>query len=175
MAAEVELPALRDPFSSQNVRGTADLVQGFPGVMSQRSDSLFEAAMHDNKPIVLVVEDDVVLRFSTADNLRDIGFTTVEATGSEEAVAVLMSQQIDLVFSDVNMPGNMDGIGLADWIGRHRPGLPVLLTSGSPRVAAGRAIRSGRRFISKPYALAEVEANITELLTDRPAAKTRRI
>lgn len=117
----------------------------------------------NDRPIVLVVEDDVVLRLSTAENLREVGFAVVEAVDSVEAIAILASQSVDVVFSDVNMPGAMDGIGLANWIGRNLPALPVLLTSGGVRDPIGR-MTCNRRFLAKPYSLADVEALINMLL-----------
>jgi CheY-like chemotaxis protein len=120
----------------------------------------------NEKPIILIVEDDVVLRLSTAENLRDIGFTVVEAVDSEEAIAVLLSQLVDVVFTDINMPGIMDGVGLANWIGGNLPGLPVLLTSGGARDPMRRIRRADRRFLAKPYSLADVQALINVLLSE---------
>lgn len=83
---------------------------------------------------VLVVEDEVLIRMDVADYLRDNGFQVVEAANAAEAVAVLSSTTtVDLVFTDVQMPGAMDGLGLARWIRQHRPGLPIVVTSGRLR------------------------------------------
>ena len=84
---------------------------------------------------ILVVEDEVLLRFVIADYLRDCGYQVIEANDASEAVALLTLEPPDLVFSDVRMPGEMDGLGLARWVRTNRPGLPVILTSGDVQTA----------------------------------------
>src|SRR5438445_2597347 len=86
-------------------------------------------------PTVLVVEDDVWLRLPFADHLRELGFTVFEAGSAAEAVDVLLTSgiHVDLLFSDVAMPGSMDGFGLLQWATANRPGLPILMTSGDAR------------------------------------------
>jgi CheY-like chemotaxis protein len=83
---------------------------------------------------ILVVEDEVLIRLEIADSLRDGGFHVLEAAGASEAVEILStSVRVDLVFTDIQMPGGMDGLGLARWVRRHRPDARVLLTSGAAR------------------------------------------
>ncbi|MFN3889050.1 MAG: response regulator [Beijerinckiaceae bacterium] len=83
-------------------------------------------------PVVLVVEDEVFIRFDVADMLRDDGFEVIEAGNAQEALdALATGARIDLVFSDIQMPGAMNGLGLARHILAHHPGLPVILTSGA--------------------------------------------
>ena len=68
-------------------------------------------------PSVLVVEDDVLVRTVVAAYLRECGFGVVESVSADEAVRVLEAGiRVDIVFSDVNMPGKLDGFGLAQWI-----------------------------------------------------------
>ena len=87
-------------------------------------------------PTILVVEDDVLVRNVVAAYLRECGFDVIEANGADEAVHVLQADvRVDIVFSDVNMPGSMDGFGLAQWVRRERPWLRVILTSGAARTA----------------------------------------
>ena len=74
--------------------------------------------------------------YRTAAYLRDCGFDVVEAGNADEAVRVLEAGiRIDIVFSDVNMPGSLDGFGLAQWLCRERPGLKIILTSGAAQGA----------------------------------------
>lgn len=89
------------------------------------------------KPTILIVEDEMLIRFAISDYLRNCGFQVVEAADASEAVKALESDlvTIDLVFSDVQMPGPMNGFGLARWIRSNRPELPVILTSGAVRTA----------------------------------------
>jgi CheY-like chemotaxis protein len=115
-------------------------------------------------PVVLVVEDEMSVRLITADYLREVGYTVVEAANAYEALAVIGSQvAIDLVFTDVNMPGVMDGESLANWLSTHRPKIPVILASGAIRLSIDGNSRN-RRFIAKPYSLMDVERQISELM-----------
>ena len=117
-------------------------------------------------PTILVVEDDVLIRSVVAGYLRDCGFDVIEANGADEAIRMLQAEvRIDVVFSDIQMPGSMDGFGLAQWVRRERPSLRVILTSGAVRMteAAGDPARDGP-FLAKPYDHAELERHIRTLL-----------
>lgn len=117
-------------------------------------------------PTVLVVEDDVLVRNIVAAYLRECGYDVIEASGADEAIRVLQADvRVDIVFSDVNMPGSMDGFGLAQWVRHERPWLKVILTSGAARTAkeAGDLCEHGP-MLAKPYDHAELERNIRSLL-----------
>src|SRR5262245_39164239 len=80
---------------------------------------------------ILLVEDDVLVRLTTADYLRSKGFNVVEAGTVIEAATVLSAgTPIHLVFSDVDLPGATGGLSLAVWVHAHYPAIPVILTSG---------------------------------------------
>ena len=116
---------------------------------------------------ILVVEDEILIRSAVAEFLRGAGYRVVEAANAAEAVAIFASRtQIDLVFSDINMPGPMDGLGLVRWIADNHPGIHVILTSAIGH--ARRAGQSGAGFLSKPYRLAEAARRIASLLNDPP-------
>jgi len=84
--------------------------------------------------VILVVEDEVLIRLDVSDFLRGQGFDVVEAASADEAIAVMASgEHVSLVFTDVQMPGSTDGLGLVRWIRRHRPTVPVIVTSGLSR------------------------------------------
>lgn len=120
----------------------------------------------DSQPTVLVVEDEVLIRMAVSDYLRECGFHVVEAGNAEEAIEVLKADTaVDIVFSDVNMPGGLDGFGLAQWIRRERPQLKVILTSGVTRKVkeAGTLCEHGP-FLAKPYHHGELEQQIRQLL-----------
>src|SRR4051812_13266426 len=87
----------------------------------------------ERKRVVLCVEDEALLRVDIADYLRQHGFTVIEAATADEAMKLLTVPNIsvDLVFTDIQMPGTMDGIGLVRWLGLHRPWVRVAITSGS--------------------------------------------
>ena len=83
-----------------------------------------------HKPVILLVEDDVLVRFTTAEILRDAGFDVLEAVDSSEALALLTTgHPLNLVITDVRMPGHMDGVQLTSVIKNSRPHLPVALFS----------------------------------------------
>jgi DNA-binding NtrC family response regulator len=83
------------------------------------------------QPIILVVEDEVLIRFAISDYLRDAGFRVVEARDGNEAIELLnANSRISLVFTDLRMPGDVDGKALVQWIAHARPELPVVVASG---------------------------------------------
>lgn len=123
---------------------------------------------------ILVVEDNEGLRRVTVLELSRLGYRTLEADGAEAALAILGGEvQVDLLFSDVVMPGGMDGFALAREAVRRRPGLRVLLTSGFPERAAQRADKTAApwRVLSKPYRRQDLARMLTETLGG-PASRT---
>jgi CheY-like chemotaxis protein len=116
------------------------------------------------RPTLLVVEDEVLIRIATAEHLRGAGYTVMEAADAAEAIRLMAAAPpIDLVFSDVHMPGAMDGNGLRDWILRERPRTKVLLTSGTGQAAVGNG-SGAPHVIAKPYRFEELDRWIWELL-----------
>ena len=80
---------------------------------------------------VLVVEDEPLIRLDLADHLRSAGLVVVETTTGDEALAVLkVNDAVDLVVSDIRMPGATDGIELSTWLRRERPKIKIVLVSG---------------------------------------------
>ena len=85
---------------------------------------------------VLVVEDEMVLRMRAVDIVEDAGFTAVEAVNADEALAVLEARSdISLLFSDIQMPGSMDGLKLAHAVHERWPSIKIILVSGRVRVS----------------------------------------
>ena len=118
-------------------------------------------------PTILVVEDEILVRMVIAAYLRDCGFDVVEAGDADEAVRVLEAGiQVDIVFSDVNMPGSLDGFGLAQWLRRERPDLKIILTSGVAQGAQdGSDPREHGPILAKPYDYTELVRQLRALLT----------
>lgn len=111
---------------------------------------------------VLVVEDEVLVRNLIAEELREAGFCVIEAAHAEEAMSYLQAGgEVDLVFTDIRMPGSLDGLALARELRRRYPSLPVILTSGNARPPGTDAIG---RFIPKPYTIEYAVAVVRELL-----------
>jgi len=120
--------------------------------------------------IILVVEDEVMIRLVISQYLRDCGFKVIEAVNADEAIQILESPDVtvDVVLSDVAMPGSMDGFGLAQWVRKNKPDIGVILV-GSPRGAADAAAdlcESGPT-LAKPYEPQIVVERIRRLLADR--------
>ena len=118
------------------------------------------------QPTILVVDDEVLVRLAVAEYLRDCGFRVLEAATAEEAVTILTATLgIDLVFSDVRMPGEMDGFALARWIRDNRPEIRMLLTSGYPGGdSRTRAQVSDVPVLDKPYNYDMLEQQLRTLL-----------
>lgn len=108
------------------------------------------------KPVILLVEDNVLVRFATAEILREAGFDVLEAVDASEALALLTTgHPLDLVITDIRMPGHMDGVQLAGVMKNTRPNLPVALLSSHLE----KPDHPADIFIPKPYdpaALVEV-------------------
>jgi CheY-like chemotaxis protein len=115
---------------------------------------------------VLVVEDEIMVRAVVAAYLRDCGFDVVEAANADEGVRVLEAGvRVDIVFSDVNMPGSIDGFGLAQWLRRERPGLKIVLTSGGLWTAREMSdLCEDGLLLAKPYDHARLARRLRELL-----------
>src|ERR1700710_2743723 len=109
---------------------------------------------------VLVVEDEMVLRMRAVDIVEDAGFTAVEAINADEAISILESRSdISLLFTDIQMPGSMDGLKLAHAVHDRWPSIKIILVSGEVKPAdAERPANS--RFFGKPLG---VEQMTTEL------------
>ena len=115
-------------------------------------------------PLVLVVEDEEIIRMLAADALLEAGFEVVEAAHGEAALAVLRERANDIqaVFTDVRMPGSIDGLELAETVSRQWPWVGLLVASGHAR--PGRAdLPHDCRFLPKPYGLAHVIDQLQQL------------
>src|SRR6202789_1720402 len=107
-------------------------------------------------PNVLVVEDEMVLRMRAVDIVEDAGFTPVEAVNADEALAILESRSdIDLLFTDIQMPGSMDGLKLAHAVHDRWPAIKIILVSGQVKPSdAERPADS--RFFGKPLGVRQM-------------------
>ena len=86
---------------------------------------------------VLVVEDEFLIRAMLSDYLQECGYKVLEASTGDEAVTIIenVDVRIDLVLTDIRMPGSMDGFGLARWVRQNRPDMDVMLASGDAKKA----------------------------------------
>lgn len=105
---------------------------------------------------VLVVEDEALIRVAIADELRQAGYTVLEAGDADEAIVLLeANDSIRLVFTDIDMPGSMDGLRLAAMVRDRWPPVRIIVTSGK-QAPVGDSIPSDSRFLPKPYTLTGV-------------------
>jgi CheY-like chemotaxis protein len=112
--------------------------------------------------VVLIVEDEILIRMLLSEALRHAGYDVVEAANADEALTVLeVSNAPDVLITDVKMPGAMDGFALAAHARQGKPGLKVIVTSGhaGPSAAVGVA----DAFIAKPYDLGRIIREVQAL------------
>ena len=113
--------------------------------------------------LVLIVEDDPQLRLLLAEHIRDSGYEVLEAGNADEALAVLSSgvARVDVVFSEVLMPGTIDGYGLARWVRDNRPSIRIILSTGHTDERPPNAEElSDTPLLVKPYRLDELDERL---------------
>ena len=120
---------------------------------------------HSSAPaVVLVVEDEMLLRMRAVDMVEDAGFTSVEAVNADEAVAILESRSdIALLLTDIQMPGSMDGLKLAHAVHERWPPIRIILVSGELRPAS-IDIPADSRFFGKPLEAEEMIAEMQDMI-----------
>lgn len=117
--------------------------------------------------VVLVVEDEMMLRMKVVDMVEDAGYTPIEAVDADEAMAVLQSRSdIVLMLTDVQMPGSMNGLQLAHAVHERWPPIKIILASGQLKLS-GSDIPLDSRFFGKPLQSEDVIAEMRDML-DRP-------
>jgi CheY-like chemotaxis protein len=104
---------------------------------------------------VLVVEDEPLIRMHAVDIIESAGWKALEAANSNEALRVLAASPVDVLFTDVNMPGDMDGLALAETVHQLHPRIELVVTSGK-QVLAREALPDDGTFLPKPYGLEEL-------------------
>ncbi|GAC1422937.1 MAG: response regulator [Burkholderiaceae bacterium] len=116
------------------------------------------------KAVVLVVEDDFLLRLGAVEMVRAAGFEAAEAGDADEAIAILEARpNIHVVFTDIQMPGSMDGLKLAQFVKNRWPPIKIIATSG--RVMVGYdELPEGGRFLPKPYSRDQIIGTLHELI-----------
>lgn len=105
---------------------------------------------------VLVVEDEMLIRLNAVEMIADAGWNTLEASNSAEALLVLEEHSnVDVLFTDINMPGDMDGLELAQMVHKRRPNIGLVVTSGK-RFLPDIILPDQGTFLPKPYTLNEL-------------------
>ena len=112
---------------------------------------------------VLVVEDEIFIRLDVSEALRTAGFEVIEAESADDAVGFMEAgEPVDVVFTDVQLPGLLDGLDLANMMRATHPSLVVVITSGNLTKGA-EANRIGRLFVPKPYQIGDVVDLIADI------------
>jgi CheY-like chemotaxis protein len=115
-------------------------------------------------PVVLVVEDEMLLRMKAVDMVEDAGYISAEAIDADEALAILQARSdIALLFTDVQMPGSMNGLQLAHVVHERWPPIKIILVSGQLKLS-GSDIPQDSRFFGKPLQSDEIVAEMREML-----------
>jgi DNA-binding NtrC family response regulator len=113
---------------------------------------------------VLVVEDEMVLRMRAVDIVEDAGFTAVEATNADQAISVLEARSdISLLFSDIQMPGSIDGLKLAHAVHERWPDIKIILVSGQINPSAEEKPENSR-FFGKPIDSEQMIAELQDMI-----------
>jgi DNA-binding response OmpR family regulator len=123
--------------------------------------------MHDNcPPVVLIVEDEFLIRMMLAETLVDQGFDVIEAGTADEAVPHLrQNPAIALMITDLTLPGAMDGLGLAQWVRTHRADLPIIYVTGRPDAIRADGLGTRDAIVAKPYLPSEIAAAAVRMLS----------
>jgi DNA-binding NtrC family response regulator len=117
----------------------------------------------EHSAVVLIVEDDVLLRLATSSSLRDAGFEILETANAAEAVTVLNALPVDALISDVEIAGRMDGLALAKWVQDRGLNTKVVLTfAGEPSLSEAH---EHAYFLAKPYDDLSVQQILRKVLT----------
>jgi CheY-like chemotaxis protein len=115
-------------------------------------------------PAVLVVEDEVLIRMAIADSIEEGGFTVYEAANADQAIRLLeLHQDIRVLFTDIDMPGSMDGLKLAAAVRDRWPPVKIVITSGHVKIRQEELPVEGR-FFAKPYDAAKIVSTLHDLV-----------
>ena len=122
----------------------------------------------EEKAVILVVEDEALIRMGAVQMLEDAGFEVVEAFNAHEAIDILASRaDVRAIFTDIHMPGTWDGMRLARMVRDRWPPIHIIVTSGL-MVPSNDELPVRGRFIRKPYDPAHVISMLQELLKQDP-------
>lgn len=126
--------------------------------------------------VVLVVEDEILIRMVIADYLRSCGYRVIEAASADEAMVILQDREleVDVVFSDIEMPGSMDGFELSKWVRSNCPAVDVILAGNVTRATDAAAELCDSGPVPKPYEPQIAAERIRQLMALRSARKKKR-
>ena len=136
-------------------------MQRYAGAHSVKNRLMISDA---KRGIILIVEDELLIRMNAVEMIEEAGFEVVEVASADEAIAILERRlDITVVFTDIQMPGSMDGIKLAAAVRDRWPPIKIVATSGHVKLGVGD-LPQGGRFLPKPYSPAEITKILRELI-----------
>ena len=116
------------------------------------------------RAVILIVEDELLIRLNAVEMIEEAGFEVVEAASADEAIAILEGRlDITVVFTDIQMPGSMDGLKLAAAVRDRWPPIMIVATSGRVKLGPDD-LPEGSRFLPKPYSPAEITKTLRQLI-----------
>jgi two-component system, response regulator PdtaR len=116
-----------------------------------------------SRQVVLIVEDEALVRLTAVGMIEEAGFEALEATNADEAILLLEARRdITVVFTDIEMPGSMDGLRLAETVRGRWPPIKIIATSGRYVVRDGD-LPSGGLFLAKPYSSDQISSALRNL------------
>jgi two-component system, response regulator PdtaR len=114
------------------------------------------------RAVILIVEDDALIRIDAAQMIAEGGFDVIEAANADEAIGILETRlDITVVFTDIQMPGSMDGLKLAAAVRDRWPPIKIIATSGHVTIDRDD-LPEGGRFLPKPYSSAQILKTLRE-------------
>jgi CheY-like chemotaxis protein len=123
-----------------------------------------DRAIPGQRPVVLVVEDESLVRMSAMDMVAEAGFEAIAASDADEAIRILESRNdIRAVFTDIHMPGSMDGLRLARVVRNRWPPVALIITSGQTNVLEDD-LPTGGKFLRKPYEPTQIKTTLQHLI-----------
>jgi CheY-like chemotaxis protein len=142
----------------------ARLAEKFSSDLHSRVELRQREPMLSGKTVILVVEDEAIIRMCAVELVTEAGFEVLEAKCADEAISILETRiDVKLVFTDVEMPGTMDGLKLAHYIRNRWPPIKILAASGKTIIQESQ-FPPGARFFPKPYADRTIVEAIIDLL-----------
>lgn len=117
-----------------------------------------------DRPVVLIVEDEFLIRMDAVSMIRAAGFEAIEAANADEAIEILEARRdITVVFTDVQMPGSMDGLKLAAAVRGRWPPIKIIATSAQ-MIVQEQDLPAGGRFLPKPYTPLQIAGTLHDVL-----------
>ena len=117
----------------------------------------------EEKPTILVVEDEMFIRMIATETLEDGGFDVLEADNAVEALDIMDRNDVNVLFTDVQMPGPIDGLELADSVAVRHPRVKLIVTSGKLRLDDVDMPDHGK-FLPKPYSISDLTLLVEDQL-----------